>query len=62
MTMLKSPVITAVQTATIFNFLNFLNYLILLATVDLWAYLASKRNKYQKQKNNISGELSAAGG
>jgi hypothetical protein len=36
-------------------------YLILLAALGPGVYSASDRNEYQKQKNNISGEQSAAG-
>jgi hypothetical protein len=35
-------------------------YLILPATLGPGAYSASDRNEYQKQKNNVSGEQSAA--
>jgi hypothetical protein len=35
-------------------------YLILEAALELVVYLASNRNKYLKQKNNVSGEQSAA--
>jgi hypothetical protein len=31
-------------------------YLILPATLGLGVHLASNRNEYQKQKNNVSGE------
>jgi hypothetical protein len=31
-------------------------YLILPAALDLGIYSAPKRNEYQKQKNNVSGE------
>jgi hypothetical protein len=31
-------------------------YLIFLAALGHGAYSASKRNEYQKQKNNVSGE------
>jgi hypothetical protein len=38
----------------------FLIYKILLAALGPGVYSASNRNKYQKQKNNVSGEKSAA--
>jgi hypothetical protein len=40
---------------------NFSIYLILLAALGPGLYSACNRNEYQKQKNNISGEKSAAG-
>jgi hypothetical protein len=36
-------------------------YLILPAALTLGIHSACKRNEYQKQKNNVSGEQSAAG-
>jgi hypothetical protein len=36
-------------------------YLILPAALGLGDYSASNRNEYQKQKNNVFGEWSAAG-
>jgi hypothetical protein len=36
-------------------------YVILSAALGPGVYSASNRNEYQKQKNNISGEYSAAG-
>jgi hypothetical protein len=36
-------------------------YLILLAALCPVVYSASERNEYQKQKNNVSDEQSAAG-
>jgi hypothetical protein len=36
-------------------------YLMLPAALGPWVYSAFKRNEYQKQKNNVSGEESAAG-
>jgi hypothetical protein len=36
-------------------------YLIIPAALDSGVYSASNRNEYQKRKNNISGEKSAAG-
>jgi hypothetical protein len=36
-------------------------YLILLAALGPGVHSASNRNKYQKQKNNVSGEQSEAG-
>jgi hypothetical protein len=36
-------------------------YLILLAALDPGDYSASNRNEYQKDKNDVSGEKSAAG-
>jgi hypothetical protein len=39
---------------------NFLIYLILPVTPGLGVYSASNRNEYQKQKNYVSGERSAA--
>jgi hypothetical protein len=36
-------------------------YQILLASLGLEIYSASKRNEYQKPKNNVSGEQSPAG-
>jgi hypothetical protein len=39
----------------------FLIYLILPAALGTGVYSASNRNEYQKQKNNVSGEQSAAG-
>jgi hypothetical protein len=36
--------------------------LILRAALDPGIYSACNRNAYQKQKNNVSGELSATGG
>jgi hypothetical protein len=36
-------------------------YLILPATLGPRVHSASNRNEYQKQKNNVSGEQSAAG-
>jgi hypothetical protein len=41
--------------------LNSSLYLILPAALDPGIYSASNRNEYQKQKNNVSGEESAAG-
>jgi hypothetical protein len=41
--------------------LNFSIYLILPAALGPEVYFASNRNEYQKQKNNVSGEYSAAG-
>jgi hypothetical protein len=41
--------------------MNFSFYLILLAALGPGAYLASNRNEYQKQKNNVSEEQSVAG-
>jgi hypothetical protein len=35
-------------------------YLILIAALDPGVYSASNTNEYQKQKNNVSGEWSAA--
>jgi hypothetical protein len=35
----------------------FLIYLILLAALSHGIYLASNRNEYQKQKNNVSGDI-----
>jgi hypothetical protein len=42
--------------------MNFSIYLILLAALGPEVYSVSNRNEYQKQKNNVSGEQSAAGG
>jgi hypothetical protein len=39
----------------------FLIYLILPATLGPGVYSASNRNEYQKQKDNVSEEKSAAG-
>jgi hypothetical protein len=36
-------------------------YLILPAALGPWVYSASNRNEYQKLKNKVSGEKSAAG-
>jgi hypothetical protein len=36
-------------------------YLILLAILGPEVYSASNKNKYQKQKNNVSGEWRVAG-
>jgi hypothetical protein len=36
-------------------------YLIFSATIGPGVYSASNKNEYQKQKNNVSGEGSAAG-
>jgi hypothetical protein len=36
-------------------------HLILLATLSPGVYSASKRNEYQKQKSNVSGEQSMSG-
>jgi hypothetical protein len=41
--------------------LDFSIYLILPATLGPGVYSASNRNKYQKDRNNVSGELRAAG-
>jgi hypothetical protein len=43
----------------IMNFLSI--YLILPTALCPGIYSASNRNEYQKQKNNVSGEQSAAG-
>jgi hypothetical protein len=40
---------------------SFSIYLTLPAEPSLEVYSASNRNEYQKQKNNVSGEYSAAG-
>jgi hypothetical protein len=39
--------------------MNFSIYLILPAALDSRVYSVSKINEYQKQKNNVSGEMSA---
>jgi hypothetical protein len=36
-------------------------YIILLAALGPGVHSSSNRNEYQKQKNNVSGEYSAAG-
>jgi lipopolysaccharide biosynthesis regulator YciM len=41
--------------------MNFLIYLILPVALGIGIYSASNRKEYKKQKNNISGEYSAAG-
>jgi hypothetical protein len=40
---------------------EFLIYLILPAELDPGVYSASNRNEYQKKKNKVTGEQSAAG-
>jgi hypothetical protein len=42
-------------------FLNFLNLPNPCGNTRFWGHSASNKTEYKKQKNNLSGELSAAG-